>query len=670
MATTDSSNTGSTGRQDLLPQVFGRYLLVQRLSRGGMGEIFLAKHGLSGFEKLAVIKKVLPHLAADASFISRFVDEAQVAIKLQHVNVAQVFEVGRVGNEYFLALEYVEGRDLRRTLALLTQRKQRPPVDLALFIAREMANGLAYAHRRTSADGASLRLVHCDISPPNILVSFEGETKVIDFGIAKSAIRGTATDPKMGFGKFGYMAPEQLIRGGVVDHRTDIYAAGVVLFELVTGKRLYEAGNEPDYRALARKVAKGEHELPSEHDPVLAPYDDLVATALRPRPEDRYQSAAELRDAIQQSLVAINPTISTDQLGAYMRDLFSEEMTAQKELHERVAKAHLEDFQDQLTQSTQSIGTVTFALANLALGENGAGVAGEATRTTPKPTRQRPQSVPPPVPGAAPQRASGAQPAQGSARPTPTPSPAQPATVAGHPPKPTPTPVPGAAGPVSAPSPAASLPDLSLADGTGTVDHVQLDAPPRRSRAPLIAITAGVVVVGALASWAMTRSGGESSPPKTGDQALASGARSGGPQMTVQPIEQPTQTQPQTQTPPQTQTSPPPTAAGVGSGSGSATTVVIDSQPPAPPVPPPPHGGTKPHHPQPPPHHPDAHPAMTQQLVNAKFAAVWHDYKQYQAKYGMRLDAEWNDLAVWMQNHGAELDEAARRLDTFRSKLR
>src|SRR5690606_4371376 len=151
---------------------------------------------------------------------------------------------------------------------------------------------------------------------------------------------------------FGYMAPEQLIRGGVVDHRTDIYAAGVVLFELITGQRLYEAGPEPDYRALAKKVARGEHKLPSDVDKALAPYDDLVATALRPKAEDRYQSAAEFRDAIQQALVAVNPTISTDQLGAYMRELFSTEMTAQRELHERVAKAHLEDFQDQLTTQT------------------------------------------------------------------------------------------------------------------------------------------------------------------------------------------------------------------------------------------------------------------------------------------------------------------------------
>src|SRR4029079_11148667 len=136
-----------------------------------------------------------------------------------------------------------------------------------------------------------------DISPPNVLVSFEGETKLIDFGIAKSAMRATATDPRLGFGKFGYMAPEQLIRGGVVDYRPHIYAAGVVLFELLTATRPYEAGPQPDYRALARKVARGEFPLPSHVDPELAPYNDLVATALRPRPEDRYPSAAGLRHA-------------------------------------------------------------------------------------------------------------------------------------------------------------------------------------------------------------------------------------------------------------------------------------------------------------------------------------------------------------------------------------
>jgi len=358
-------SSGPRREEATLPQVFGRYLLVQRLSRGGMGEIFVAKHGLAGFEKLCVIKKVLPNLAEDQQFISRFVDEAQVAIKLSHVNIAQVFEVGRVGDEYFLALEHVEGRDLRRTLTVLAHQGKRFPVDLALFVGREIANGLAYAHRRTSTDGTSLGLVHCDISPPNVLVSFEGETKLIDFGIAKSVLRATATDPKMGFGKFGYMAPEQLIRGGVVDHRTDIYATGCVLYELLTGERLYEVSDNPDYRALARMVARGEHKVPSDHDPMLAPYDDLVVKALRPKQDERYQSAAELRDDIQTALVTVNPTISTDQLGEFMHQVFADEMTQLRETKERLAALHLADFQNELT--TQSVQTVSFALANMPL---------------------------------------------------------------------------------------------------------------------------------------------------------------------------------------------------------------------------------------------------------------------------------------------------------------
>ena len=348
-----------------LPQVFGRYLLVQRLSRGGMGEIFLGRHGLSGFEKLCVIKKVLPHLVEDEQFISRFVDEAQVAIKLQHANIAQVFEVGRVESEYFLALEYVEGRDLRRTFRVLRERRERLPTDMAVFIAREILSGLSYAHRRTDGEGNSLELVHCDISPPNIMLSFEGETKLIDFGIAKSAAKGTATDPKLGFGKFGYMAPEQLIRGCDVDYRTDIYAAGVVLHELLTGERLYPMGETPDYRALARMVAKGRHPIPSHVDQRLAPFDHLVARALRPDPNERYQSAAEFRDALQHVLVAINPTISSDTVGSFMRQLFADEVAEQRQVAARAQATDLQPWADLLT--TQSATTVSFAMANMPL---------------------------------------------------------------------------------------------------------------------------------------------------------------------------------------------------------------------------------------------------------------------------------------------------------------
>ncbi len=630
--------TGPHGRQDVpLPQVFGRYLLVQRLSRGGMGEIFLAKHGLAGFEKLAVIKKVLPHLAADAQFISRFVDEAQVAIKLQHVNVAQVFEVGRVGDEYFLALEYIEGRDLRRTIGILASKRKRLPVDLALFIGRELANGLAYAHRRTANDGSSLNLVHCDISPPNVLVSFEGETKVIDFGIAKSALRGTATDPKMGFGKFGYMAPEQLIRGGIVDHRTDIYAAGVVLFELLTGTRLYEAGQEPDYRALARKVSKGEHMLPSEIEPTLAPYDDLVATALRPRPEDRYQSAAELRDAIQQSLVGINPTISTDQLGAFMRELFADEMLQQKELHERIAHTHIADFQAQL--HTQSISTVSFALSSGAL-------VGDATATTPAVPRARvtgrhkPQTVPP--------RAASVPPAVHA------PSPDQPLT-------------------------SLAVDDLSLADGTGTADRISLEmpaaapAPTRRRTVLIVALAFAATVAVALAAWVATHDASHA-------PALAAhGAGGGAParSVTAEPIEiAPMHV---------STTSPPSPATRDGSATDPATQVAIEIDPaPAPgSAAPAPHGApAAPHHSRTP-HDPRAaavvdHPATplvpsgtTRTAVGARFSAVSREYETFKGKNGLRLDREWNELTMFVQFklNETNLDDGMHRIEAFRAKL-
>ncbi len=599
--TDKGGHTGPTARQDpTLPQAFGRYLLVQRLSRGGMGEIFLAKHGLAGFEKLAVIKKVLPHLAADEQFISRFVDEAQVAIKLQHVNVAQVFEVGRVGDEYFLALEYVEGRDLRRTLALLAHRRARLPVDLALFIGRELANGLAYAHRRTSADGSSLNLVHCDISPPNVLVSFEGETKVIDFGIAKSAIRGTATDPKMGFGKFGYMAPEQLIRGGVVDHRTDLYAAGVVLYELLTGQRLYEAGQEPDYRALAKKVAKGEHPLPSEIAPELAPYDDLVATALRPKAADRYQTAAEFRDAIQQALVQVNPTISTDQLGQYMRDLFADEMNGQRELHDRVAKTHIADFQEQL--HTQTISTVSFAMAQLPLPAPAEGA----------PSRPRTQS-----------RATG----QARAIPA-TPIGGKPPTTGNLP---------------------AGYDDLDLADGTGTSVR---EHPTRDNRRVIVLGLLAAIAVVAVIAFAMTRSRAE--PPA---KVAEAGSNKG---ITFEAIEPPKQPPPVDVKPEvhevhDVQTD----VTDAGSGSAAALPPVIVKKNP----------GRKPDLTKKDPPKPAG---VTREAVGAKFSATSRQYESYKAKNGMQLDREWNELTSFIQFKMTteNLDDAVRRIDAFRSKLR
>ena len=674
--------SGPFGRPDpSLPQVFGRYLLVQRLSRGGMGEIFLAKHGLAGFEKLAVIKKVLPHLAADEQFISRFVDEAQVAIKLSHVNVAQVFEVGRVRDEYFLALEYVDGRDLRRTMALLSHRRQRLPVDLALFIARELANGLAYAHRRTTSDGASLNLVHCDISPPNVLVSFEGETKVIDFGIAKSVMRETATDPKVGFGKFGYMAPEQLLRGGVVDFRTDLYAAGVVLFELLTNTRLYESGPEPDYRALAKKVSSGDHPMPSDIDHALAPYDDLVGTALRPKAEDRYQSAAELRDAIQQCLVAVNPTISTDQLGAYMRELFADEMVAQRELHERVASAHLSDFEEQL--NTQSVSTVSFALAHL---PDATGLVGRTSTAQPRLRGRstggnavvRPRSTP----------AAG----QVRQRPPVAHYPDYPSDHAPLRPSPAYDTLAPATGPMdrfgglddedlgdeldpaaTIVRPASRLPSMAQpARPPANVVRVVAprSAPPvnnrvrkmaRRGprRAVVIGLVAALVVVGGFAIGRLAGGSSEHEPRRA--PVIAPGPHG----ITVEPIPiEPTGSD---------------SAADPGAPNGvEPGDIEMTPDEPAGSA-----GAKSPGRVRRAGAHRDARPAppiatvstVTREQLGQKFQQVRHDYDAYKAKFGSRLEKEWGELATFIQymptnDDEAGLKEAARRLDAFRGRMR
>jgi serine/threonine-protein kinase len=325
-----------------------------------MGEIFLAKSGeLSGFEKLCVIKKVLPQLAADTEFIRRFVDEAQVAIKLSNVNIAPVFEVGMVDGEYFLALEYVEGRDLRRMLARLHDRKERMPADMALWIVRELASGLAYAHRRTDAQGRPLNLVHCDISPPNVIVSFEGEVKIIDFGIAKSAMHAGVTNPAVGFGKLGYMAPEQLVAGVVVDRRADVYASGVLLYELLMGERLFTFPEGTDFRAMAQLVISGRHPLPSQRDPQLAFLDALVGKALAADREHRFQVAEDLRDAVQTALTRLNPTLSADRVGTFVRRLFADEIVDERTFIQQASEADLTPFVGELTQTQ----TIVFAKA-------------------------------------------------------------------------------------------------------------------------------------------------------------------------------------------------------------------------------------------------------------------------------------------------------------------
>ena len=218
------------------PVVYGKYQLLDLLARGGMAEVFKAKsHGVEGFEKILVIKRILPELSRNPQFVEMFINEAKIAVTLSHANIVQVFDLGRADETYFIAMEYVPGYDLGTVLRWERKLGQRLPQELAVYMLSELAKGLDYAHRRRDSELRPLGIVHRDVSPENVLLSYEGEVKLTDFGIARSraSVHGLRDLPP---GKFAYLAPEQA-RGEDVDARADLFALGAVLYEALTGVR-------------------------------------------------------------------------------------------------------------------------------------------------------------------------------------------------------------------------------------------------------------------------------------------------------------------------------------------------------------------------------------------------------------------------------------------------
>ena len=221
------------------PQRFGRYLLLDRVAVGGMAEIFLAKlEGLAGFEKLLAIKRILPHWSTNHDFITMLIDEAKIVVQLVHPNIVSVYELGKEEQSYYIAMEYVEGVDLRRLFEACQSPSPRLPLPLAVQIIVEVLRGLAYAHRREGSSGERLEIVHRDISPQNILLSYDGQVKITDFGIARAANRSTETATGTLKGKYAYMSPEQACQEPV-DARSDLFSVGVLLYELFCGVRLF-----------------------------------------------------------------------------------------------------------------------------------------------------------------------------------------------------------------------------------------------------------------------------------------------------------------------------------------------------------------------------------------------------------------------------------------------
>ena len=326
----------SSGSHSAFPQVFGKYVLLRPMARGGMGELFLAAAGeTGGFEKLCVVKKVLTELEDDG-VRRRFLDEAKVVVRLNHANLVQVFDAGRVTDDHYLAMELVEGKDLRAVWNRCAQLHRRIPVDFAIFVIRELCRGLDYVH-----DAMGLDLVHRDISPPNIMVSYHGQIKITDFGLATHAIKRELTNPGVVFGRYSYLSPEQA-RGFPADRRTDIYAAGIVLWEMLTGRQLFPAERQGAGASALAELRNPKIQAPSALVPgVPDGLDEAVLRALAVEREDRFQTAGEFKVALSEVLNRHYPSSDVDQVAAFMRDIFAREFKLESQDYAHYAR---EDF--------------------------------------------------------------------------------------------------------------------------------------------------------------------------------------------------------------------------------------------------------------------------------------------------------------------------------------
>ncbi len=286
-----------------------------------MAEVYLALSGeLPGFRTLLVVKRILPHLAQNRQFIRMFLDEARLAALLDHPNVVRIIEVGHDGEEYFLAMELVQGKPLSAVLRKAAREKRPPSPALAAYIMAQAASGLGYAHALTDGDGRPLGVVHRDVSPQNVLLSFEGAVKLIDFGVARAFGRVAHTSPGGLKGKIEYMSPEQASAEDV-DHRADVFALGIVLWEVLTGRRLYRRETE---LATMRSILDDPIPRPSEVADVPLALEAVVMRALRKKREGRFSSAHEMAQALERYAFS-QDGFSPVQLATYMKGLFSSE---------------------------------------------------------------------------------------------------------------------------------------------------------------------------------------------------------------------------------------------------------------------------------------------------------------------------------------------------------
>lgn len=312
----------------------GRYKLLALLATGGMAEIHLARQaGIKGFERLVVVKKILPHLAAEEAFLEMFFDEARIASLLNHPNIVQIYDLGQEDDDYFMAMEYLEGESLSFLEREARKKERYMSPALAAGIVAQICDGLEYAHAFKNHEGQTMNIVHRDVSPQNIIVLFSGGVKLVDFGIAKAASQMHKTRVGSIKGKLSYLAPEQC-EGKAVDHRTDVFSLGVVLWELLTRRRLFKRDNEG-----ATLNAVMNEEIPKVRKvrpQVPVSLGTVAMRALQKAPEDRFQTAGEMGAALRDYLLKTGEAAGTAEIAAFINGALGERAQNKKIMLERL----------------------------------------------------------------------------------------------------------------------------------------------------------------------------------------------------------------------------------------------------------------------------------------------------------------------------------------------
>jgi eukaryotic-like serine/threonine-protein kinase len=308
---------------DFKPHLFGKFYLLQRLAVGGMAEIYRARvPGAGGFEKELVVKRILPARAQDQGFIKMLVNEAKLTVQLTHNNIAQIYECGIIDGNYFISMEIVNGVSMKEVMSAFGRAGQQLTPEQAIYLVLQLLQGLDYAHKKTDGMGNPLQIVHCDVSPDNALVSWEGEVKLLDFGIARAATGLSNYKEGMLMGKLGYVAPEQASVETRWDHRVDIFAAGILLYELLTRTKPFPKATDVESLVASRKArvvppTKVDPRLPKE-------LDAIVAKALAYDPAKRYADAKTFADALVDVLFPTPHSAVQDLLGMQMQGVFAE----------------------------------------------------------------------------------------------------------------------------------------------------------------------------------------------------------------------------------------------------------------------------------------------------------------------------------------------------------